>query len=57
MNELLVRALLTLRRDEEGQTLLEYAIIISLVSVSAIALLEAISAFAPGVFTHVTGDL
>jgi Flp pilus assembly pilin Flp len=57
MNQLLMRALLALRHDEEGQTLLEYAIIISLVSVSAIALLQAIGAFAPGVFNQVTGDL
>lgn len=57
MNQLLVRAFLALHREEEGQTLLEYAIIISLVSVSAIAVLEAISTFAPGVFDKVAGDL
>jgi Flp pilus assembly pilin Flp len=57
MNQLLVRAFLALSREEEGQTLLEYAIIISLVSVSAIALLETIATFAPGVFNQVAGDL
>lgn len=57
MNQLLLRAFLALRQEEEGQTLLEYAIIISLVSVSAIALLEAIATFAPGVLDKVAGDL
>jgi len=57
MNQLLVRALVALRHEEEGQTLLEYALILSLVSVTAIALLTAIGSFAPGVFDRVTSDL
>jgi Flp pilus assembly pilin Flp len=57
MTQLLVRALSALRSREEGQTLLEYALVISLVSVASIALLNVIGVYAPGVFTQVTADL
>lgn len=57
MIDLLVRALAALRSEEEGQTLLEYALVVSLVSVASIALLNVIGVYAPGVFTQVTADL
>ena len=50
-------ALKALRDGEEGQAMVEYALILSLVSVTAIALLTAIGSFAPGVFDRVTSDL
>ena len=56
MNQLLVRAFLALRKDEEGQTLLEYALILTLVSVSSIALLKAIAPYAPDVFRNMAND-
>jgi Flp pilus assembly pilin Flp len=56
MNQLLVRAFSALRSDEEGQTLLEYALIVSLVSIASIALLQAIGVYAPGVFNQVVVD-
>lgn len=57
MIDLLVRALAALRSQEDGQTLLEYALVVSLVSVASIALLNVIGVYAPGVFTQVTADL
>jgi Flp pilus assembly pilin Flp len=57
MTQLLARALVALRSREEGQTLLEYALVISLVSVASIALLNVIGLYAPGVFTQVGVDL
>jgi Flp pilus assembly pilin Flp len=57
MTHLLVRAFLALRYREEGQTLLEYGLIISLVSIGSILLLQAVGAFSPSVFTKVTSDL
>jgi Flp pilus assembly pilin Flp len=57
MIPLLVRALSALRSREEGQTLLEYALVLSLVSVASIALLNVIGVYAPGVFNQVSGDL
>lgn len=57
MTHVLVRALSALGSNEEGQTLLEYALVISLVSVASIALLNVIGVYAPGVFTQVTADL
>lgn len=57
MTQLLVRALWALRSREEGQTLLEYALVISLVSVASIALLNVIGAYSPGVFNQVAADL
>lgn len=60
MNQLLGRAFLALRSlryREEGQTLLEYGLIISLVSIASILLLQAIGTFSPSVFNKVTSDL
>jgi Flp pilus assembly pilin Flp len=57
MNQLLTRTFLALRSREEGQTIVEYALILSLVSVTAVTLLTVIGGF-PGAFlTQVTADL
>ena len=50
-------ASLDARRDEEGQGLVEYALIIALVSVLAVAALTALSGGVNGVFTSITGSL
>ena len=57
MNQLIMRTFLALRSREEGQTIVEYALILSLVSVTAITVLMVIGGF-PGAFlTEVTADL
>ena len=56
MIQLLVRASTSLRVAEEGQTLVEYALILSLVSIAAITLLSAIGDFPFGVFREVNAD-
>ena len=57
MNQLLTRMFLALRSREEGQTIVEYALILSLVSITAITVLKVIGGF-PGAFlTQVTADL
>jgi Flp pilus assembly pilin Flp len=57
MTQRLMRAFIALRYGEEGQTLFEYALILSLVSVTAIAVLNVIGGF-PGFFlSQVTADL
>ncbi len=45
-----------LRSDEEGQTLVEYALILILVSVAAITLLTAIGTFPSSIFSSVNAD-
>lgn len=45
------------RRDEEGQGLVEYALIIALVSVLAVAALTALSGGVNGVFGDITAEL
>ena len=57
MNQLLTRAFLALRSREEGQTIVEYALILSLVSVTAITLLTVIGGFPSAFLTQVTADL
>jgi len=56
MNRLLVRALSSLSLDEEGQTLVEYSLILILVSVAAVTLLSSIGAFPSSVFSHLNAD-
>jgi Flp pilus assembly pilin Flp len=53
----LARALLSLRlREEEGQALVEYALILVLVSTAAFTLLSAIGGFPSSVFSHLNTD-
>jgi Flp pilus assembly pilin Flp len=56
MNQLVVRALSSLRSGEEGQTVVEYALIMVLVSIAAITILSAIGDFPFGVFREVNAD-
>jgi Flp pilus assembly pilin Flp len=56
MIQTLVRVFAPLRFDEEGQTLVEYALILILVSVAAVSLLSAIGQFPSSVFSHVNAD-
>jgi len=44
-------------QDEEGQGLVEYALIIVLVSIATIAMLSALGVKVGGVFTSITGTL
>lgn len=57
MIPLLVRALLSLRTREEGQTLLEYGLVISLVSIGAIVVLNVIGGIPGGFLSQMTADL
>jgi Flp pilus assembly pilin Flp len=57
MIPLLVRALLSLRTREEGQTLLEYGLVISLVSIGALIILDVIGGIPGGFLTQMTADL
>jgi Flp pilus assembly pilin Flp len=50
-------ALTALRDREEGQTLVEYALILALVSVTAVVALKALSTGVNGIFTQITNDL
>ncbi len=52
----LVRKSSFLRHGEEGQALVEYALILVLVSIAAITLLSAIGQFPSSVFERVNGD-
>jgi pilus assembly protein Flp/PilA len=51
----ITNALYQLREEEEGQTLVEYALIIALVSVGLVAALTALNGSIAGVFTTI-GD-
>lgn len=46
-----------LRDREEGQTLVEYALILALVSVTAVAALQALSGGINGIFSKIVTDL
>ena len=52
----LVRTFAPLRFDEEGQTLVEYALILILVSVAAFTLLVAIGQVPSSIFSSVNAD-
>ncbi len=47
----------SLRDREEGQTLVEYALILAIVSVTAVAALQALSGGINGIFTKIAADL
>ena len=53
INQLLMRAFWRLRYREEGQMLVEYALILVLVSTAAFTLLSAIGGFPASVFSEV----
>jgi Flp pilus assembly pilin Flp len=56
--KLYIQALVgSLAKNEEGQTLVEYALIISLVSVALVAALIALNGAIGGVFTTIEGSL
>lgn len=57
MLEHIQRLMLRLRRDEDGQTLVEYALIIALVSVGSILALGALSGSINNVFGEIQGVL
>jgi pilus assembly protein Flp/PilA len=50
-------AVQALRDREEGQTLVEYALILALVSVTAVAALNALSGGINGIFNKIVTDL
>jgi Flp pilus assembly pilin Flp len=56
MTQLLARALSSLRFREEGQTVVEYALILVLVSTAAFTLLSAIGGFPSSVFHELNAD-
>ena len=56
ITQLFLRALGLLRSDEEGQTLVEYALILVLVSTAAFTLLSAIGGFPSHVFSNLNAD-
>lgn len=56
MVQLLVRAFLSLRFNEEGQAMVEYALILALVSTAAFALITALGAFPSSVFSSINAD-
>jgi Flp pilus assembly pilin Flp len=56
MVQLFVRAFSSLRFREEGQTLVEYALILALVSTAAFTLIAAIGAFPSSVFSSLNAD-
>lgn len=57
MDQLFTGTFLALRSREEGQTIVEYALILSLVSVTAITVLMVIGGFPSAFLTQVTADL
>lgn len=52
----LVRALWSLQFREEGQTLVEYALVLTLVSTAAFTLLSLIGVFPQHVFSELNAD-
>jgi Flp pilus assembly pilin Flp len=56
MTKLLAPAFRSLLADEEGQTLVEYAFILVLVSIAGVMLLSSIGAFPSSVFSHINAD-
>ena len=46
----------SLHSREDGQTLVEYALILVMVSIAAVGLLAAIGTFSPAVFSQINAD-
>ena len=57
MSKLYVIARNLLRRREEGATMVEYALMVSLVAVACIAAVTAMSTGVQGVFSNITKSL
>ena len=59
LNEIVARLINTITdaKDEAGQTLVEYALIIALVSVTAVLALQGLSGGINGVFSSIVGSL
>jgi Flp pilus assembly pilin Flp len=59
LNDLMTRviSMVTNAKDESGQTLVEYALIIALVSVTAVAALTALSGGINGAFSSIVASL
>jgi Flp pilus assembly pilin Flp len=56
MTPLILRALARLHSDEEGQAIVEYALILVLVSTAAFTLLSAIGDYPSHVFSTINAD-
>lgn len=56
MNQLLMKALSALYSGEEGQTVVEYALILALVTTAGITLLTAIGHYPSSIFSSVNSD-
>ena len=56
MTQLLMRAYLNLRHREEGQALIEYALILVLVSTAAVTLLSTLGGFPAAEFSKINAD-
>ena len=57
VNSILIRLMNLQPRDEEGQTLVEYGLIVALLSIAAIAVLGLLGGSITGVFQDVTDEL
>ena len=58
MVQLLVRALSSMRfHEEEGQAMVEYALILALVSTAAFALITALGVYPSSVFSSINADI
>ena len=44
-------------RNEDGQALVEYALIVSLIAIAAVAILQATGTSIVGIFTSISNDL
>jgi Flp pilus assembly pilin Flp len=56
MNHRLARPFVALYCGEEGQAVVEYALVLILVSIAAITLLSAIGAFPSSIFNEINAD-
>ena len=52
-----MKALLTFVRNEEGQDLLEYALLVALIAIVAIGAVTAAGVTVDGIFTNIAGQI
>lgn len=60
MNDVLLKLLVkmqTLTMREEGQDLVEYALVVGLISIAAVTALKGVATAVNGVITNITGTL